>query len=72
MMRLETQGRSGRKVTVVRGFTRRPEELEVLAGLVKKTCGTGGTVKGMVLEFQGDNREKIRDLLEKEGFQVQG
>ena len=71
-MSLETQGRSGRKVTVVKGFTRRSEELEELAGRIKKACGTGGTVKGMSLEIQGDAREKVRSLLLRWGFQVRG
>ena len=71
-MSLETQGRSGRKVTVVKGFTRRSEELDELAGRIKKTCGTGGTVKGMSLEIQGDARKKVRSLLFQWGFQVRG
>jgi translation initiation factor 1 len=71
-MRLETQGRSGRKVTSLKGFTRRADELEELAGKIKKSCGTGGTVKGMGLEIQGDVRKRVRSLLEGWGFQVRG
>ncbi len=69
-MALETQGRSGKKMTMIRGFTRRQEELEELVGYLKRHCGAGGTVKGMVLEIQGDARGKIRSLLERKGFQV--
>jgi translation initiation factor 1 len=71
-LRLETQGRSGKKVTLVNGFTRRSEELEEFAARIKKTCGTGGTVRGMSLEIQGDAREKIRYLLTQWGFRVLG
>ena len=71
-MSLETQGRSGKKMTVIRGFTRRSEELEELAGYLKRHCGAGGTVKGMTLEVQGDARTKIQHLLMLKGFQIQG
>jgi translation initiation factor 1 len=57
-------------MTVIRGFTRRFEELEELAGYLKRHCGAGGTVKGMSLEIQGDAREKIGHLLALKGFQI--
>ena len=37
---------------------------------LKQTCGTGGTVVGEVIEIQGDKREEIKSVLEKEGFKV--
>ncbi len=33
---MESKGRSGKKVTIIHGFTRRPEELEELATFLKK------------------------------------
>jgi translation initiation factor 1 len=72
LMSLEFKGRSGKKVTVIRGFTRRAEELDALAAHLKKSCGTGGTVKGMTLEIQGDIRDRIRTLLGNQGFQIRG
>lgn len=64
--------RGGKIVTLVSGFTRRQGELEVLSSRLKKACGTGGTVRGQVLEIQGDARSRLRDLLAKDGFEVRG
>lgn len=64
--------RGGKVVTLIAGFTRRAEELEDLASRLKKTCGTGGTVRGQVLEIQGDARARLKEVLEKEGFEVRG
>ncbi len=36
----------------------------------QKTCGTGGSVVGEVIEIQGDKREEIKLVLEKNGFKV--
>ncbi|HET9870047.1 MAG TPA: translation initiation factor [bacterium] len=71
-LRLETHGRRGKAVTVLQGFTRRPEELEALARTLKAKCGSGGTVKGSMIEIQGDVRARVRDLLLAEGFHVKG
>ena len=44
--------------------------LKALATKLKKTCGTGGSVVGEVIEVQGDKREEIKAVLEKNGFKV--
>ena len=44
--------------------------LKDLAKKLKKTCGTGGTVNGEVIEIQGDKRDVIKESLEKDGFKV--
>ena len=44
--------------------------LKALAKKLKQTCGTGGTVVGEIIEIQGDKREAIKTVLEKEGFKV--
>jgi len=64
--------RGGKVVTLIAGFTRRAEELEDLSSRLKKACGTGGTVRGQVLEIQGDARVRLRAILQKEGFEVRG
>jgi translation initiation factor 1 len=64
--------RGGKVVTLISGFTRRAEELEDLSSHIKKACGTGGTVRGQVLEIQGDARIRLREILQKEGFGVRG
>ncbi len=72
LIRLETQGRRGKAVTTLSGFTRPSDYLQVLARKIKMKCGSGGTLKGSMIEIQGDARAKIKDLLLAEGFQVKG
>lgn len=62
-------GRGGKVVTVISGFpSRDPNQLNPLAKKLKNACATGGAVKGGTIEIQGDQREKVSELLEKEGF----
>jgi len=71
-LRIERQGRGGKTVTVADGFTRHLADLENLAKKLKQSCGTGGTVRWGLIELQGDCRDRIRPLLQKEGFEVKG
>jgi len=66
----ETKGRKGAGVTLVRGLPLSDADLATLAKRLKARCGVGGTVKDGVIELQGDQRDKLRDLLEKEGYKV--
>jgi translation initiation factor 1 len=67
---LETKGRCGKIVTIVKGFTRSKDFLETLASALKKSCGVGGTLKGSTIELQGDVRQLSKSILEKQGFLV--
>lgn len=69
-IRRETKGRKGKGVTTVDGLSLDQTELKKLCSDLKKTCGTGGAVKENVIEIQGDNRDKIKTLLEKRGMTV--
>lgn len=69
-IRRETKGRKGKGVTTVSGLDLAPNDLKALCSELKKTCGTGGAVKDHVIEIQGDNKDKIKALLEKRGYQV--
>ncbi len=69
-IRRETKGRKGKGVCVVDGLLLEPAELKSLCTSLKKTCGTGGAVKGHTIEIQGDNRDKIKTHLEKLGHTV--
>jgi translation initiation factor 1 len=55
----EVQGRAGKGVTVITGLPLPPPEIEALATRLKKRCGSGGTVRGAVIEIQGDHRDTI-------------
>ncbi|MFM1850836.1 MAG: hypothetical protein RIS54_520 [Verrucomicrobiota bacterium] len=64
-----TAGRGGKTVTLVTGFAGigLPEK-EQLAKKMRAVCGCGGTVKGGDIEIQGDQREKIAEILRVAGF----
>lgn len=67
-VRREVGGRGGKTVTVVTGLALDAAALGALAKRLKSACGTGGTVRDGVLEFQGDHRDALVILLAKEGF----
>jgi len=67
---LETAGRKGKEVTVIKGITHNPQVIEKLTKKLKQQCGAGGTIKGKTIEIQGDHRNKIAKVLDKEGYQV--
>ena len=64
-----TAGRGGKTVTVVTGFVGigLPEK-ESLAKKMRNACGCGGTVKDGEIEIQGDQRDKIAQILTEAGF----
>lgn len=72
IVRLErqTRGRKGAGVTLVRGLPLGDADLKKLARRLKAHCGVGGTLKDGLIELQGDQRERLRPLLEKEGYVV--
>lgn len=69
-IRRETKGRKGKGVITISGLGLDDNSLKALAKKLKKTCGTGGSVVGEVIEIQGDKREEIKLILEKNGFKV--
>ncbi len=69
-IRREVKGRGGKTVTVISGIPMNAENLKVLAGDLKRRCGTGGTLKEGNIEIQGDHRDVLFGELEKRGFKV--
>lgn len=67
-VRLERQGRGGKVVTVVDNLPGHPERIEEIGRALKARCGAGGTVKGRVVEVQGDHRERIVAVLTELGL----
>jgi translation initiation factor 1 len=67
-------------VTVIDGLPENRAFLDALARELKKSCGTGGRVRGLPpeggrirsVEIQGDHRERLRDLLARKGWTVKG
>jgi len=66
----ETKGRKGKGMTIITGVPLSGEDLKDLAKQLKQRCGTGGTVKGDVIEMQGDHRDKLIDELSVRGWTV--
>ncbi|WP_220804281.1 translation initiation factor Sui1 [Pseudomonas sp. NCCP-436] len=67
-VRRETKGRGGKTVTTVSGVPLAEAELKELASALKKRCGTGGALKGGVIEIQGDHVDLLLAELSKRGF----
>jgi translation initiation factor 1 len=67
---LDTKGRAGKGVTVVRGVQLDSVALVALGKQLKASCGSGGTVKDGTIEVQGDHCERVMDVLKARGFVV--
>jgi translation initiation factor 1 len=61
-IRLEKRA-SGRVVTVIADVPGTAAEIESLAKLLKTRCGTGGSVKDLEIELQGDRRDAVQVVL---------
>jgi translation initiation factor 1 len=66
----DRKGRSGNGVSVIAGLGGSAADLAQLASELKRLCGTGGTVRGDLIEIQGDFRERLRDELTRRGYKV--
>lgn len=69
-IRLDTKQRGGKAVTLVEGFTGSEEDLQDLGKKLKTFCGTGGSAKDKEIIVQGDQRDKVLQWLQKEGYKL--
>ena len=66
----QTSGRGGKAVTLVKNLALSMDDLKALAKKLKQECGTGGTIKDGVIEIQGEQRQRITNVLQKLGYKV--
>lgn len=69
-VQLDKNGRAGKQVTLVTGFVGKDGDLEKLTKLLKTKCGVGGSSKNGEIILQGDLREKVVQVLLKEGYKA--
>ena len=65
---LDKRNRKGKAVTLVTGFEGTETDLQELGKLLKTKCGVGGSVKDGDVIIQGDHRQRIQEILQKEGY----
>lgn len=75
-LRIEKQGRGGKTVSIIDGLPKVNIFLRDLTKKLKNACGSGGTFsldgKEGRIEIQGDKRDQIRQILERDGIRTKG
>jgi translation initiation factor 1 len=74
VLRKETAHRGGKIVIVIHDFAPyiSNQSIEDLGRKLRSACGCGGTTRQRTIEIQGNQVDRIRSLLEDEGFRVAG
>lgn len=65
---IDRKQRAGKEVVLIEGFIGSDDDLKELGKNLKGKCGVGGTAKDGEIIIQGNFKEKVFDLLVKEGY----
>ena len=58
----------GKLTTLIEGISDKEIKLKDVVKMLKNKMACGGTIKGNVIELQGDHRSKVKEELIKLGF----
>lgn len=62
------QKRFGKYMTIIRGIDATKIDVKDLMKKLKSKLACGGTYKAGEIELQGNHKDRVKEMLEKEGF----
>lgn len=65
---IDKKHRGGKVATLVKGFVGTESDLKDLGKLLKSKCSVGGSAKDGEIIIQGNMRDKVMEILDKEGY----
>jgi len=60
--------RAGKIAVIIKDFVGNADDMKALSKLLKTKCGVGGSAKNGEIIIQGDVRDKVMEILEKEEY----
>ena len=60
--------RAGKTAVIIKGFIGNNNDLKSLRKILNTKCGVGGSAKNGEIIIQGNVRDKIMNILKKEGY----